>query len=181
MNMIPEMMVLDEPRLEKGFEFVDGEAVEKPMGLKSNKVGLALIYALGPFVRSAKLGHVLAYEVTYRCFPAKPGQIRKPDVTFVAKGRYPNDEPPDANLPLAPDLAVEVISPNDECEVFEQRVDELMSAGTRLLWIIHPNTRSAWVLRQDGTAARLTGDAVLSGEDVVPGFTCRLAGLFEDL
>jgi hypothetical protein len=50
--------------------------------------------------------------------------------------------------------------------------------GVKLIWILYPITRSIWVLRADGSAARLTEDKDLSGENIVPGFTCRIATLF---
>lgn len=182
MTMIPPALLdADEPRLDKGFEWIDGNAVEKPMGAESGLVTANLTYSLNLVVRPAGLGYVFNSETGYQIFPGKPKQVRKPDLTFVARGRFPNDVIPRGNVRIPPDLAVEVISPNDIAEDFEERVDELMAAGVRLFWMVYPKTRSVWVLRKDGTANRLGATQDLSGEDVVPGFTCPVATLFDGL
>jgi len=72
----------------------------------------------------------------------------------------------------------EVISPNDTAEDMEQRIADFMSVGTRLFWVVYPATRTVWVLRGDGSARCLTEQQELSGEDVIPGFTCPVASLF---
>ena len=121
------------------------------------------------------LGFVVDSECGYKIFAKKPRQIRKPDVSFIAKGRLPDDILPEGDMTIPPDLAVEVISPNDIAQDIERRISDLHSAGVRLLWIVYPVTRSVWILRKDGSGARLTEDQDLSGEDVVPGFTLRIA------
>lgn len=81
-------------------------------------------------------------------------------------------------LRFPPDLAVEVLSPNDLGEEVEQKVLEYLRSGLRLVWVISPATRTARVVRADGTTAWLREDGELDGEKVVPGFRCRLADLF---
>jgi Uma2 family endonuclease len=76
--------------------------------------------------------------------------------------------------PLAPDLAVEVLSPNDRPEDVLEKVGERLGVGTRLVWVIDPETRTAVVYRSL-TDVRVIGEAdALDGEDVVPGFSCPL-------
>jgi Uma2 family endonuclease len=171
-------MVLDDPVLEKGYEFIDGRAVEKPMGVKASRVIVNLLEVFAAFVRVNDLGHVFDAEGSYQVFAAQPRKVRKPDASFVARGRFPNEELPEGHSRIFPDLVIEVISPNDLTTDTEERIADYLGAGTRLMWIIHYKTRAAWVFRQDGTAARLTETQSLSGEDVVPGFTCSLATLF---
>jgi Uma2 family endonuclease len=179
MNMLPPELLADEEiELEKGFEWVDGHAVEKAMGLESSLVGGNLITVLGAHVRLNNLGFVFHSEAGYQIPVGSSRRVRKPDVSFVANGRFPDNRPPRGNSRIAPDLAVEVISPNDTSEDIEQRIADFLSVGTRLFWIVYPATRSVWVLRRDGSAARLTEAQELSGEDVVPGFTCPIATLF---
>lgn len=178
----PDALAIDEPILEKGFEWVDGQAVEKrPMGAQSSYVKRRLMTLLGGFVDQHDLGFVLESDCGYKIFAKKPRQVRKPDVSYIAKGRLPGDKLPEGDMTTPPDLAVEVISPHDIAQDIELRIGELHSAGIRLLWIIYPPTRSAWILRQDGTAARLTEGQELSGEDVVPGFRVTLSTLFQGL
>jgi Uma2 family endonuclease len=179
MTMVPpELLAEEEIVLQDGFEWIDGEAQEKPMGVESSYVTGRLARALGNHVEANNLGFVLPPDTGYQINVGSSRRVRKPDVTFVASGRFPDDRLPRGNSRIAPDLAVEVISPNDTAEDIEQRIADFLSVGVRLFWIVYPATRSVWVLRQDGTAARLSEAQTLSGEDVVAGFACPIATLF---
>ena len=104
----------------------------------------------------------------------RPDNIRSPDVSFVAAGRFPDERWPVGFAPLAPDLAVEVLSPNDRPEDVLEKVGEYLANGTRLVWVIDPETRTAIVYRSL-TDVRAIGEAdALDGEYVVPGFSCPL-------
>ena len=81
-------------------------------------------------------------------------------------------------FPVAPDLAVEVASPNDLGRELRVKVEEYLRAGVRLVWLVDPETRSIEVVRADGGVARLYEQDELSGEDVLPDFRCRVAELF---
>jgi Uma2 family endonuclease len=169
---------LEEPVLEHGFEFIDGQAVEKSMSLQSSKVTVRLSKNLAAFVDDHNLGHVLDAEAGYQVFSGQPLKVRKPDASFIALGRFPDEELPRGNSHIPPDLMIETISPNNFAEDIEQRIADFLKAGTSLIWIVYPSTRSVWVLRQDGIAARLTEGQSISGENVVPGFSLPLASLF---
>ena len=84
-------------------------------------------------------------------------------------------------MPIAPDLAVEVNSPHDLAENVNAKVVQYLGAGVRLVWLIFPLTKSAWVFRADGTGhwIGLTGE--LNGEDVVSGFSVKLESLLKNL
>lgn len=82
-------------------------------------------------------------------------------------------------LRIAPDLAVEVVSPNDTVYEVDEKVEELLAAGVRLVWVLNPETRIVEVHRLDGTVSKLHVADELSGEDVLPGFTCPVAELFD--
>ncbi|HXD87398.1 MAG TPA: Uma2 family endonuclease, partial [Urbifossiella sp.] len=73
---------------------------------------------------------------------------------------------------------VEVASPNDGYEEIQSRVADFQSAQTRLIWVVSPHTRSVLIRRLDGSCAELREDGELSGEDVIPGFRCKVAELF---
>ena len=161
-----------------GYEVVDGEPVEKKMGAKADWIGTALIGLLQPFCRANTLGLVFGADTGYVCFPADPKQMRKPDVSFVAAGRLAGGTPPDGYVKLAPDLAVEVISPNETYEEVQVKIGDYKSAKVKLIWVISPKTKTALIRRADGTCAEIGEAGELSGEDVVPGFACKLAELF---
>jgi Uma2 family endonuclease len=187
MNLIPPEIDVDAEWLrtfedEQRFEWVEGQLREKPsMGAKANRIATVLASFLDAHARSHRLGLVFTQECGYQAFPNEPKRVRFPDVSFVARGRLPNDRPPDGHMRIPPDLEVEVVSPNDIAEDLEARISDYLSVGVRLLWIIYPASRSLWLVRRDGTAARLTEAQDLSGEDLLPGFTCPIRALFADL
>ena len=160
------------------YEVIDGIPTEKLMGAKSSRIATRLASLLDHFCVRTGCGTAFA-ETSYRgCFPGKPLQLRKPDVSFIAKGRLPDDQPPEGDILIAPDFIAEVVSPNDGYEEVQLRVTDYQTAKTRLIWVISPKTRSVLIRRLDGTCAELHEDGELSGEDVVPGFTCKVAELF---
>jgi Uma2 family endonuclease len=105
--------------------------------------------------------------------------VRRPDLSFIRAGRFPNDELPDRKIEGAPDLAVEVISPTDIAEEVEQKLDEYLRAGTRLVWFVYLPTKNVWAYKPDGTAKLYRTADTLSGDDVLPGFSVPVAELFE--
>jgi Uma2 family endonuclease len=152
-----------------------------PMGAKANRVATILAHQLEGHADEHKLGLVFTQECGYQIFPHKPKQMRKPDVSFVPHGRLPNGQLPDGNMLVPPDLAVEIVSTNDLAENLEERVNDYLRAGVKLLWLIYPSTRSVYVVRLDGSAARLTEAQELSGEDIVKGFSCPVRKLFSGI
>ena len=103
-----------------------------------------------------------------------PDTVRGPDLAVISRQRIPDPEP-SGFLGLAPDLAIEVLSPGDRPGEVLAKVGEWLSAGSRLVWVIDPERREARVYRADGSETVLTADQALDGEEVVPGFSCPLA------
>jgi Uma2 family endonuclease len=128
------------------------------------------------FVEERRLGYVLGADGGFR-LPG--GNVRSPDASFVASGRYPDDRPAVDWGALAPDLAVEVVSPHDRPRWILDKVGEYLDAGVRLVWVIDPQKQRATSYRTLLDVRQLGADDVLDGEDVVPGFRCRLGELFE--
>lgn len=160
------------------YELIDGIPKEKPMGVESDGIAVAIVALLRTFVLPRGLGHVGGSQTGYRCFPDAPKLVRKPDASFVAKHRLPNSKLPKGDFLIAPDFAVEVISPNDLFEEVEEKLADYRSAGVRLVWIVSPGSRTVQIRRADGSCALVCETGDLSGEDVVPGFTCKVADLF---
>ena len=180
-NEIPAVMEPDDLlRMPDGerYELIDGRLKEKPMGAESDEINYALGTLIVTFVRKNRLGHVYGSQTGYRCFPNKPKLVRKPDTSFVATGRLPNDKTPKGDIDIAPDLVVEVVSPNDTYEEIAVRVADYKSANVKLIWVISPETRTVLIRRANGTCEEVGEAGTLSGEDVLPGFTCTVAELF---
>jgi len=168
-------------RLEGRFECIDGRFVEKgPMGAQANELAFLLMWHLMTHVRAHRLGRCFGENCVYRIFE-DPRRSRIPDGSFIRAGRLPDDRSPRGDIRIAPDLALEVVSPNDVVENLNERIGDLLRAGTRLLWVIVPGTRNAYVYRADGTVSLISEGDALDGEDVVPGFTYRLGDLFDGL
>ena len=156
------------------FEWVGGEPKEKGLGFVSSTVAADVVHALRSFTREHDLGWVAGSDCGYRCFAADSTQLRRPDASFVAYGRLPRENPPLGNVEVAPDLAVEVVSPHDLYSELHTKVREYLAAGVRLVWVIDPQDRSAVAYRPGGVGTFLTEEGLLEGGDVLPGFACRL-------
>ncbi len=162
----------------KDFELVDGQLVERHMGNKSNWVGTNLAKLLGIYLDKHNLGWIFTSEAGYRLDPNRPNTLRKPDVSFVRFGRLPNEEPADAYDNLAPDWAIEVISPGDTVLELEEKIDEYLSAGVRLVWVINPERKVVKVHVQGRPTEEYRSGDELTGGDVMPGFRCSISSLF---
>jgi Uma2 family endonuclease len=158
----------------KRYELVNGRLVDRQAGAESSWVGTRLTSRLDRFCEDNGLGIVWAADNGYECFAHSSGLVRRPDVSFVKKGRLPGDVAPKGWVKIPPDLAVEVVSPNDSAEQLEEKLDDYRTAGVPLIWVIYPELRKVKILRQGGPAGELREDDVLSGEDVIPGFRCPL-------
>ncbi|MFN2570178.1 MAG: Uma2 family endonuclease [Gemmatimonadales bacterium] len=147
--------------------------VREPAGFLHGQVAMNLGAELRAHVKQTDAGVVLAAETGFK-LATNPDTVRAPDVAFVAKGREP---PRDASgfAALAPDLVVEVLSPDDRPGEVLAKVADWLSAGTRLVWVVDPLRRLTRVYRQDGSETIVGADGSLNGEDVVPGFVCPLA------
>lgn len=161
------------------FELVDGQLLEKPMGAESDWVGNRLNSRLTNFIESRNLGLTFGSEAGYQCFQDAPSKVRKPDGSFVAKGRLPADRPPKGHIRIAPDLAIEVVSPNDLYYEVDQKVDDYRDAGFRLIWVVNPDNRTVKVYAEGQERwQELTDTDELDGGDVLPGFRCKVGDLF---
>ena len=158
----------------KSFELVHGQLVERNMGAESSQVGGRLFLRLGQFCEEHGLGMAWPADNGFQCFPHEPGLVRRPDVSVVRRGRLPGDVSPEGWVKIPPDLAVEVVSPNDRAGELEEKLDDYRKVRVPLIWVIYPKHAQGQVLRRDGPPSELVEDDELSGEDVIPGFRCLL-------
>ena len=169
--------LLQAPRDGQKYERVDGEMRVSPAGARHGAVIVRLTIRLGAFVAERGLGHVFDSSTGFR-WPGRkadrPDNVRSPDVSFVAAGRFPEEREPVGFSTIPPDLAVEVLSPSDRPGDVLEKVGEYLDVGTRLVWVIDPENRTSVVYRSL-TDVRVIGETdSLDGEDVVPGFACPL-------
>jgi Uma2 family endonuclease len=163
---------------EKNYELVDGQLVERTMSTLSSWVGGELYFLMRQFCQANPLGWVFPADNGYQCFPDAPRKVRKPDVSFVRRERLPENASSTGYMTIAPDLAVEVLSPNDLAWEIDYKVVEYLGAGVRLVWVVHPVSRAVAVHRLGGPVSWLREEDEITGEDVVPGFSRRVAAIF---
>ena len=108
----------------------------------------------------------------------RPDTVRAPDVCFVVAKRIPSDNTPPF-LDGAPDLAVEVLSPSNTKREVAEKVALYLATGARLVWVVNPKTQTINVHRPDRDAELLKVGDQLSGHDVLPGFECPVAEIFD--
>lgn len=107
-----------------------------------------------------------------------PDTVRGPDVSFTARGRLPKEGIPKKFADFPPDLAVEVLSPEDTASEIIRKVEEYLTAGTQLVWVVDPGTQKVTVYRSLQDAKVLTTEQELDGGEVLPGFRTNVAELF---
>ena len=173
-----EQDVIDiEARESRLCELVDGVLVEKTVGVYESYLAMEIGSILREFVKRNGLGFVVGSDGMLRL---AHGLVRIPDVSFVSWAQLPGRRVPRVPIAeLAPELAVEVISPSNTAREMERKLQDFLAAGVRLVWYVHPGPQEVHVY----TAERhdvLTIDQELSGGDVLPGFVLPLRRLFEE-
>jgi Uma2 family endonuclease len=158
------------------FELVDGRLVEKHMSFIGGKTATRVITILSAFVAEHRLGEIVP-EVSFKCFPLKPTQVRRPDIAFISTARLVN-VPDEGHVPIRPDLAIEIISPGDEAYELDYKLEDYESAGIPLVWILNPSLKTVRVIHPNKPTIKLRGEDQLSGEDILPGFTTKVTELF---
>lgn len=171
-----ELLRLNVPN--KRTELVRGQLrVREPAGYQHGDVAATCLALLHHFVREHRLGRVFAAETGFT-LSRDPDTVRAPDVAFISTARLlPRDTRGFAEL--APDLVVEVLSPDDRPGEVLEKAGDWLKAGCRLVWVIDPLRRTGCVYRADGTLALLDEHDAFDGEEVVPGFRSELSVLFD--
>lgn len=162
------------------YEFVDGKLLEKPVGAQQIEIASIFDQIMGAFVRTRRLGRVIA-EMVYRIDHAKNLQ-RRPDVSFVSDARWPfRRRVPDVPVwDMVPDLAIEVISPNNSADEVEDKKLEYFRAGVGQVWVVYPRQRLVHICTSPTQVRILVGDQEIEGGDLLPGFRLPLSALFDD-
>ena len=162
----------------KRYELLDGELREAPVPNPEHAwITTRIIVPLDIYVRPRGLGHVLAApSILLR---RRPDRVRTPDIGFFAAGRFPGDRPPARGYPaLVPDLLVEIVSANDRAAYVEQKIEEWLAVGARLVWAVYPVSRSV-VDYRGRTEVRVYQEGErLDGGPVFPDFSLPVGEIF---
>ena len=182
MDVATRTMVADElfmmPHDGFRYELVKGELVKmSPTGGKHGILTIRLGAALVQHVEANNLGEAFGAETGF-ILTTNPDTVRAPDAAFVSRERIPPGDFPEKFWPGAPDLAVEVISPSDTLYEVEEKIEEYLEAGVKLIWIVNPKKRTVTIYQPNVEPQTLTEADTLDGREVVPGFQYGLARLF---
>ncbi len=161
--------LLEQSAFEKGYELVKGTVVKMaPSGTEHFFLSAWIAHLLITHVVPNALGRVGGSEGGF-LLATNPDAVRAPDVSFVAKARLTTPLPK-GYFPGAPDLAVEIVSPSDRASDIHSKVLDYLDAGTRLVWVVYPDTKTTTVHQAGAGAVTLGIGDELDGGDVLPGF-----------
>ena len=160
-------------------ELIAGELrTMAPSGSEHGWVAINLSTPLAQYVRAHRLGRVYAAETGFQ-LTTGPDTVLAPDVAFVCQERVVAAGRVTRYWSGPPDLAAEVLSPNDRPAEVEEKVASWLAHGTRLVLVVDPRRRTVRVYRPGTPPRTLAEHDVLSSEDVVPGWTLPVRALFE--
>ena len=179
---IPRLMTAKEfammPDDEMRHELVNGEVIELsgPPMPTHGRTQFESASVLAQFAARGGYGEV--FVETGFLIARDPDTVRAPDVALVLADKLPDGDLPRAYFPFAPDIAVEVVSPSDTPSDAHERALMWLDAGSALVWMLFPDSRSATVYRPNGDVFALGEDDVLDAAPVLDGFSVKVSELF---
>lgn len=169
------------PLSDVGAELVRGELrVTPPPGGPHGCAATNLVVLLAAHLKGREYGRVFADGVGYELIQL-PHTVRSPDASFVRFNRLPQEGIGPGFLKLAPDLAVEVLSPSESASDLEEKLDDYRACGTPLIWVVDPVRRTVMIVASDSPVRWLHETDTLDGGEVIPGFLCGVAEIFEGI
>jgi Uma2 family endonuclease len=173
---VEDLLAMPDPENGTRYELQRGRLVcMAAASPRSNVVAFRTMWRVQEFVYAHDLGVCGGSEAGFR-LADRPDTFREPDGWFIRKERIPASGVPDTFWTIPPDLAVEVLSPSDRSGPIAQKIADYLAAGIPVVWVIDPSKRSAAIFHADTfLPALITPDGFLDGEDVLPGFSLKLA------
>lgn len=157
------------------FELVNHQLVEKHMSSLATNAASIIAGRLFTCMQANDVGRVYI-EQTFQCFPHDPDLIRRPDLAFIAANRT-QDVPEEGHVPIAPDLAIEIVSANDKVYALDEKLRDYRQAGIPSVWVANPKLRTVRVHRLNKTTCDLQENDILNDELVLPGFSLPVRDL----
>lgn len=160
---------------EKQLEWVNGHAEVKEMaGARHSRIGTQLITEIGIYLKVNRVGALYGPDATFMI----GSRQRLPDVSFVSAARIPPEGDPIGIWTIAPDLAVEIISPNDLIEEVEAKIHAYFAASVQQVWLVSPQFQTITIYDSPTKSTILqAGDELTS--PLLPGFRCPVSTLFQ--
>ncbi len=167
------------------YEIIHGMRVQlPPRSVHSGLVTSHLLGALSVHGIAHNIGEPIAYCLMRLPHASDPYCCRRPDISFVSFNRWPANRPMSKTAEawdVVPDLAVQVISPNDSATDLVTKIGEYFDAGVRLVWIVYPTFQTIYVYHAPNQVRIMSGSDTLDGGTVLPGFQLRLDRLFDPI
>lgn len=162
------------------WELVEGRVVRmSPPGVRHGRVASCVTVILESYGRSSGVG-VTVGEAGYR-LGSTPDTVRGPDVSFVRLERVPESGLPVGWGAAAPDLAVEILSPDNRMPEMRRKLAHYFEAGTQVAWVIDPDAQTVTVYERHAAPVILGIADTLGGGDVLPALSCAVAAIFDGI
>lgn len=159
--------------IEENFEYIRGEIVPVVSNSKSSKLGMLIGSYITVHVEANDSGHTTGADGGYQV----QGERYIPDVGYISKARMPVLENV-SYISIAPDLAVEVVSPTDSQRLLTVKIGNYLSAGTTV-WVVYPDEEAVDIYAPNQAVNRLEKDATLEDSNIFPGFKLPLKKIFK--
>ena len=161
------------------FEMIDGLRVELLVSAQNTYLASRLTIRLGSQAQAQGLGHVVC-EMLFELPLVGRSRGRRPDVAFVSFERWAADRAlPEhgEQWPVAPDLAIEFVSPNDEVEELMDKLRDYFEAGVRRVWVVHPRARVVQVFESVVDVSGFQEPAEIDGSFIGPGIRVPVSAM----
>lgn len=166
-----------------GKKFVDlwrGEVRTKmPASRERGRVAMCVGSRIAVFSDQRSLGETHAAETGFRIQTPEGESVLAPDAAFTRKERIPPDLPDRGFCRFAPDLVVEVRSPDDALDDLHEKTREWLAGGVQIVWLVDPTRRVVEVWRPNQPVRILTDADTLSGEEILPDFEIPVREIWE--
>ena len=182
MSTVTELFTADQllhmPSDNFRYELRKGALIKmSPAGFEHGAIAAALTVLLGQYIKANRLGVFCGAETGFK-LASDPDTVLAPDFAFVRRERVELIGKTKKFWPGAPDLAVEVMSPDDTIRKTNEKAGDWIEAGARMVWVVNPKRQTITVFRPSADPQTLAEKDVLEGQDVVPGFRCVVAEVF---
>ena len=181
-DAVPRLLTADD-LLRLSSQGVRGELIRgvlsetMPAGQEHGEIVMRLGAKLLNHIQARRLGRLMGSDSGV-WLERGPDTVREPDIAFITAEKSPLDERVTGYTEVAPDLVVEIASPGDSRRAINDKALMWLSFGTRLVWVVHPDTRTVDVHRANHPVVTLSGAQALDGLDILPGFTYPLHNIF---
>jgi Uma2 family endonuclease len=167
-----EQFIMLPENVDRNFELIGGEIYEVVSNNYSSQVAGRLTVYVGGFIIQYDLGHFTVADGGYKV----SGEDYMPDFAFISKARQPKPSH-DTYNPLAPDLAIEVLSPTDSEKKLTNKVANYLAAGT-VVWAVYPNDKEVSIYTPNQPVKTFGINDTLEGGSVLPGFKLAVRDIF---